>query len=482
MRYTVAILFALVVVCPTLAASPDKARPNIIFILTDDQAAWALGASGHPDAKTPALDRLARQGVRLTNCFTVTPVCSASRAAIVTGRYPSEVGITDYLDAKRQPHLGLDPAVPTWPRLLSEHGYATALIGKWHVGPDDEHHPTRCGYDYFAGFRVGGMTSVDPTVEIDGKDRVIKGWTPDILTDLAIDYVKTHRDGPFAMSLHFWAPHANIVQRTPDGDRTWLPLSDADWSPFESITPALPEPDYPKLDTPRAQRMTREYLASVASVDRNVNRLLQSLDAMKLADNTIVIFTADHGFNLGHHGIWHKGNGRWLLTDNRGPRPNLWDYSLRVPCIIRWPGMIKPGATADRTVTFLDWYRTLAAAAGIDVPADSPVRGRNALPVLLGRPVKQWNDTFYTQYRMWDWNQTGADLHAIRTPQWKLVRDLKHDGLEELYHLAADPDEKFNLIHSPDPSVRSALRRLDAELARRLDEVSIVPPKPLAHE
>ncbi|MHC4622192.1 MAG: sulfatase-like hydrolase/transferase [Planctomycetota bacterium] len=319
--------------------SGDKSRrkrPNIIFVMTDDQGPWAFGAAPDTNARTPSIDRLRREGARLTNYFVTTPVCSPSRAGLMTSRYATEVDVPDFLRGSST--LGLSRKFPTWPRLLNEAGYATALVGKWHLGREDEFYPTNYGYEEFTGFRVGGEISRNPRVEVDGKVKQLEGYTPDILTDFAVDFIKRNKSGPFLLSLHFWAPHANTANRTPDGDRTWLPLSDADWSQFKNADQVLPEPDYLKLDVPRAKRMMREYLASVASVDRNLGRLLALLDELGLTDNTVVVFTSDNGYNLAHNGIWHKGNGRWLLTDNRGPRPNLYDNSLKVPAIVRWAG------------------------------------------------------------------------------------------------------------------------------------------------
>ena len=461
---------ALIAVAPPLAAGEPE-RPNIIFVLTDDQAPWALGAAGHPDARTPNLDRLCREGVRLTNCFVATPVCSASRAAIMTSRYPTEVGVTDYLSPERQPDLGLDPSWPTWPRVLANAGYATGLVGKWHLGHADRYHPTRYGYAEFTGFRVGGETSKDPRVECAGKQRTIKGWTPDILTDFALDFVRRHQATRFCLSLHFWAPHANTRQHTPTGDRTWLPLSETDFGPFRNLDPVVPNPDYPNLDIPRVKRMTREYLGSVASVDRNVGRLLGLLDELRLTKRTVIIFTADHGYNLGHHGIWHKGNGRWILTNNRGSRPNLWDNSLRTPTIVRWPTVITPSAVVTKTVTFLDWFPTIVAMAGVEVPADTVLCGRNILPVLRGERV-DWSDDLFAQYRMWQWNQTGADLRTYRTTTWKLVRDFRHTGKDELYDLVNDAQEQRNLIDSPDPRALAAERELTARLSAAMRRIN----------
>ena len=449
-------------------------KPNIIFIMTDDQGPWAFGAAPDPNARTPNIDHLVAQGARLKNYFVTTPVCSPSRAALITSRYATEVGIPDYLRGKAQPPWSAT-RFTLWPRILADAGYQTALIGKWHLGDQDEYHPTNFGYSEFAGFRVGGETSKDPAVEIDGKVRQVKGYTPDILTDLAIDFVRRNNDQPFLLSLHFWAPHANTKDFTPDGDRTWLPLSDADWNRFKDTNPVIPDPNYPKLDIPRLKRMTREYLASIAAVDRNLGRLLAVVDSLKRADNTVIIFTSDNGYNMGHNGIWHKGNGRWILADNRGHRPNLYDNSLKVPAIIRWPAAIKPNTIIDRTVTNLDWFPTILAMANVAPPKDANLRGRDFLPLLKGRNTT-WDDDLFAQYKMWSWHQNGADLRCYRTPRYKLVRDFKHDNSDELYDLLADPAETRNLIDSPDPALQKIRRRLNDKLLkemRRIDDPAL---------
>jgi uncharacterized sulfatase len=453
-----------------LSGKSVEGRPNIIFIMTDDQGPWAFGEAPNLNARTPNMDGLRREGVRLTNYFVTTPVCSPSRAGLMTSRYSTEVSIPDFISG-RQPKIGLDARFATWPRLLADAGYATALIGKWHLGKQDEHHPTRYGYDEFTGFRVGGRISKNPTVEVDGKEKLIEGYTPDILTDFAIDFITSHRQEPFLLSLHFWAPHANTENRTPDGDRTWLPLSDADWGRFKNSDPTLPHADYPKLDIPRAKRMMREYLASVASVDRNLGRLLSLLDKLKINRNTIVIFTSDNGYNMAHNGIWHKGNGRWILTDNRGHRPNLYDNSLKVPAIVRWPGRIRPGTTVRQTVTNLDWFPTILAMTGVKLPQDITIRGRNALPLLEGKTIR-WDNNLFAQYSMWDWHQTGADLRCYRTARWKLVRDFKHKDKDELYDLASDPTETNNLIGSADYIILARRQWLNTKLLKMMRRIN----------
>ena len=148
------------------------------------------------------------------------------------------------------------------------------------------------------------------------------------------------------MSLHYRAPHAR-----------WLPVRDEDWAPFDELDPKLPHPDYPDLNVEKVKRMTREYLASTAGVDRNVGKIMEELELLKLADNTIVIFSSDHGYNMGHNGIWHKGNGHWVVnnpppaTPNipRGQRPNMYDHSIRVPTAVRWPSVVKPNTVINET-------------------------------------------------------------------------------------------------------------------------------------
>ena len=447
-----------------------KSRPNIIFIMTDDQGPWAFGAAPNPNARTPNLDRLRAEGVRLTNYFVTTPVCSPSRAGLMTSRYSTEVSIPDFISS-RQKEVGLDVKFATWPRLLTDAGYATALIGKWHLGKQDQYYPTHYGYDEFTGFRVGGFTSKNPAVEVNGKTNVIDGYTPDILTNFAIDFIRSKKESPFLVSLHFWAPHANTKNRTPDGDRTWLPLSDADWGRFKDSDPVLPHPDYPKLDIPRAKRMMREYLASVASVDRNLGRLLATLDELEISQNTVVIFTSDNGYNMAHNGIWHKGNGRWILTDNRGHRPNLYDNSLKVPAIVHWPGRIRPATTIDQTVTNLDWFPTILAMAGVRMPKNVTIRGRSVLPLLEGKAI-HWNNDLFAQYSMWDWHQTGADLRCYRTARWKLVRDFKHKDKDELYDLANDPAETNNLIDSADYAILAHRQFLNTKLLKMMRRIN----------
>jgi uncharacterized sulfatase len=414
--------------------------PNIIFLFTDDQAAWAVGANDS-QAKTPHMDRLFKEGAHLENAFTVTPVCSPSRASLMTSRYGTELGITDWIHPRREPNLGLSLNHLTFPELLNAHGYFTGLVGKWHLGRTDEYHPTKMGFDYFMGHRDGGWAPVDPVLENEGQQQKFKGLTADVLGEHAIKFVRKHREERFFLAWHTRAPHAR-----------WLPVSDEDWAPYEGFDPQLPHPDYPDLNVPRAKRMTREYLASVRSVDRNLGELLTVLEELKLTQNTVILFSSDHGYNMGHNGIWHKGNGHWLLADAppasqnipKGQRPNMYDTSIKVPTAVWWPARIKKGIRISETVSNLDWYPTILDIAGIAQPKNTVIRGRSFLPLLLGDSVPNWDNDLYAEYSTK--HQSHTHMRMYRTPEWKLVRDFMNPDRDELFDLVNDPMETTNLL------------------------------------
>ena len=452
-------------------------RPNILFILTDDQAPWALGLAGHPHASTPHLDALFRSGAYLVNSFTVTPVCSPSRASLICSRYGSEVGITDWIKPGEESALGLNPKLSTWPRLLQQSGYRTALIGKWHLGTEDRFHPTLLGYTNFMGLRGGGTSPANPKLEVDGVERPVRGLTTDILTDEAIRWLRLHQanDGPFALSLHYRAPHS-----------AWLPVRESDWEPFDTLDPQIPKPDYPNLDTQRVKKMTREYLASVKGVDRNVGRLLEELKLQGYEKDTIVIFSSDHGYNMGHNGIWHKGNGHWVLTEPpaatsnipRGQRPNMYDNSLRVPTCVRWPGVIPAGTVIHETISNLDWFPTIVELAGSRIPKGTIVRGHSLVPVLRGE-AKSWDNDFYAEYSTK--HQSHTHMRMYRTAEWKLIRDFLNSGRDELYDLRHDPAEQHNLIDSTDPEVPKVIANLHARILEQMRAIND-PVLPLAEQ
>lgn len=468
------ILLGLSFVAASLHAGDDP--PHVVFLMTDDQAPWAIGSwDGPTHASTPHLDALFAEGARFTNSFVVTPVCSPSRASTATSRYGSELGITDWIHPVHEPELGLDPDVTTWFEELQEAGYHTGLIGKWHLGTTDAHHPTRTGFDVFMGHRAGGWKTKDPTLEKDGEDRRFDGLTTDILTDEAIAFLEARPDDrPFLLCLHFRAPHT-----------AWLPVADEDWAPFADLDPTLPHPDFPGLDVARAKRVTREYLASVRGVDRNVGRLLAALERLGLRDDTVVIFTSDHGYNMGHNGVLHKGNGHWLLTKDalpegtenvpRGQRPNMFDTSLRVPTAIVWPGVTTPGTVIDATVTNLDWYPTLVRIGDASMlPPWETIRGRDLAPLLTGDEPEGWNHDLFAQFTTHHRSTTA--MRAYRTPDLKLVRDLLNPERDEAFDLRRDPEETTNVIADP------AYAERIADLHARLRDAMAAIDDPLVDE
>jgi uncharacterized sulfatase len=451
---------------PSQQKPGGQARPNIVFILTDDLSPTALGFTGNRQLPTPHIDRIAQEGAILAGAFVTTPVCSPSRAGLVASRYSAELGILDWINPKEEPEHGLDTRLVTWMELLQKAGYRTGLFGKWHLGTADRFHPTRRGYDEFAGFRDGGRPPREAVLEIGGREVKTTGFIVDVVTDHALEFLRRHASRPFLLSLHYREPHAQ-----------WLPTRQEDWLPFKDLNVALPEPAFPDLDVPKVERMTREYYASVASVERNVGRVLHELDRLGLAANTIVVFTSDHGYHTGHHGLWFKGNAQWQTTspppqqwENIPPRlrPNLYDQALRVPAAVRWPAAIKPGTIVTQTLTNLDWYSTLLAMAGIDVPTDVVVRGRNAWPLLQGEPLA-WDNDLYCEYSM----RHGAttDMRAWRTPEWKLVLDFANAGRGELYDLKRDPHETTNLFASTDPAAERARTQLEGKIRARMEQL-----------
>lgn len=443
---------------PTTQAQSKAKRPNILFIQTDDQAAWALGASGNKDAYTPNLDRFFREGAYLKNAFVVTPVCSPSRASLMTSRYGTEVGITDWINPTVEPELGLSSKVMIWPKLLAQSGYYTGLIGKWHLGTQDHFHPSQFGFNYFMGFREGGIATKDPKLEVGGQSKQTQGFTVDVVTDDAVSFLRTHQKESFFLMLNYREPHT-----------AYLPVRDEDWAKVKDLDPKVA--DYPDLDVARAKKNMREYLASVAAIDRNIGRVLATIDELKLREDTIVVFTSDHGYNIGQHGIWHKGNGHYILNANKNvpngdksiQRPNVFDTSLRTPTAIRWPRRIKAGTELTQTINNLDWFPTMLALAGVQIPKGLLIRGHDFSPLLAGKPAK-WDNDLYVE-----WSQhhyTTAHLRMYRTPEWKLVRDFLNAGKDELYNLKADPDELKNLIN--DPATKAIRQQLEAKLLAKM--------------
>ncbi len=444
-----ALALALLLTGSTRATQQGVAsRFNLISIVTDDQAAWSIGAYGNRESRTPNMDRLAREGVRFTNAFVTTPVCSPSRAGFMTGRYGTELGITDYLSPEEGvAGRGLPANAATWPQILQRAGWRTGLFGKWHLGTRAEFDPRRRGFDEFLGAPEGSFAPMNPTLVVDGAPKQLQGPASDLVMDAALRFVEANRARPFAALIHFREPH------TPYG-----PMPEEDAALFRNLDPTIPQSR--GLDVAQVKQFYREYYAAVHAVDRNLGRLLAKLEEWGLAQNTIVVFQSDHGYNIGQHGVHSKGNAFWIAGGLRGPtRPNMWDTSLRIPLLIRWPGVVPPGSLQSAVVTQLDMFASIPGMLGVKLPAGVRHRGADFSPLLRGE-ARPWRDALFGQY---DLHHVGlAHMRMIRTADWKLVRHYRADGLDELYDLKNDPDENRNLYGA---AARGAVRD---DLQRRL--------------
>jgi uncharacterized sulfatase len=442
---------------PVVARAGPPKRLNIISIVTDDQGRWAVGAYGNREVKTPNMDRLAREGARFLRAFVATPVCSPSRASMLTGRYGTQLKITDWIaPVEGERGVGLPLDAMTWVEVLQRHGYVTALVGKWHLGSQLAFHPTRRGFTHFFGFLGGGNTPMDPTLEVNGKPKKFKGSLPDILTDNALEFVKKNRDRPFALCLHFRAPHL------PYG-----PVPPEDSAPFKDLDPTIPK--FPGLDVKQVKNWTREYYASIHSVDRNIGRLLALLDELGLAENTIIIFTSDHGYMIGHHGLHTKGNAHWIIGGLRGPqRPNMFDDSLRVPLIVRWPGVVRPGTEVREMVSNIDTFASVLGMLKVPMPPGYRQEGKDFSPLLHGEKVA-WRDAVFGQY---DLHNSGlAYMRSVRTERYHLVRFHYANFLDELYDLEQDPGELRNVYgNAKYREVREQLQQRLTEWQRAIDD------------
>lgn len=428
--------------------------PHIIFIYTDDHGVWATGAYGSKDALTPNLDRIGREGALFERAFATTPVCSPSRAGLLTSQYSFRTGITDFIQFVREPELGLSSQFVTWPQLLRQRGYQTALFGKWHLGLRPESSPTQFGYDTVSVFASvpGGSTKMDPMMVIGGVQKQVSGFGGDIITDGAIDFLKENaRQHPVLISLHLREPHVPYEPVPEIDDQAYRDRK------LEEI------PDHPELDPVWAENTLRSYYKSVASIDRNVGRLLDAIDRLGLSENTVVIYTSDHGYMIGHNGVYGKGTATVAGADIRSAtrRPNLFDNAIRVPLLIRWPAAISAGTRIEEMVTNLDFFPTLLAIADARslLPDDYPFYGHDFTPLLRGENIP-WRTVIFGDYDMYHYVQDS--MRMIRTEDWKLILHTHLQFGPELYDLRNDPGETINLANSAEhfETYRDLRRRL----------------------
>lgn len=464
-----------------LVGCADRAtkRPNVLLIYTDDHAQWAMGAYGNKDVYTPNMDRLTAGGMRFTQGFT-KPVCSPSRAMLMSGQYSHRLGIPDYIPFGNPIHIdnGLPPGTPTIASILKKAGYTTGLLGKWHLGYGEKYFPQKYGFDSAEGYRylAPGKQFDNPgrlpylingeEDESFGKSSSISADCTSILADKAISFIQSNQEKPFFLYLSFYRPHL-----------AWQPVPEEDFAHYKDKLIEVPDPpDDSTVSKEKLLEWTRLYYANITCADRNMGRVFDALDELGLADETIVIFIGDNGFMVGQHGLLGKGNARILdvnerggISREKGTRANMFDDSVLVPFIVRWPGVVKAGTTSDALVSTIDILPTVARIAGIEVP--EKVDGRSLLPLLQGEPNVTWRDAYMDTYDMIYLGDNGEKPHMrmIRTDQWKMVLYQDENGhpldggsRHELFDLKDDPGEKNNLYS------KSSATAVQQELEQRL--------------
>ncbi len=420
-----------------LAAAPlaftkaaQQKRPNLIVFMTDDHGAWANGSYGCSEMFTPNIDRLSREGAQFTKAFAATPVCSPSRMTYMTGKMPSQHGVQDWLRGPDSFGHNTKPWLrghTSYAKLLAEAGYRTGMVGKWHMGEDAK---AQEGFDYWATVPGGGGPYKDVSFVKNGEEVKAPGFKEDFIGDCALEFLQQKSAEPFFLLVPFYAPHTPFSYQ-PDGDRAHYADSAFRCFPRD---PRHPWQNSGLRNHHLETESMRSYSALITGADRNVGRVLSYLDQAKLGGDTTVVFTADQGWNAGHHGVWGKGNGTWPF--------NMYEESIRVPMVWRHPGRIRPGLSRTESVSSYDFFPTILEWAGVSAPADKARPGRSYAPLLRGdRP--NWNDRLFFEYSF---------VRAMRTPERKLIQRTQ-EWPSEFYDLKADPGEKTNLI---DEASRSA--------------------------
>ncbi len=438
-------LFLLLLVGPFLHAARP---PNFLFVYTDDQRWDAMGVvqreqgerGRFPWFKTPAMDRVAAEGVRFRNAFVVNSLCAPSRAAFMTGRYNHLNGIVNN-------HTPFPADSVTHATALRSVGYTTAYIGKWHMGNQSGKRPT---FDYSASF-VGQGRYVDCPFEINGQPTPSKGWVDDVSTDYAIAFMEQHRDRPFSITLGFKACHGpfdppeRAKDRFADAKARAVPNLNvrAIYRAPNDTTPAAGKGT--ALVTANGEtKINLGYFRCISAADDNLGRLLDTLDRLGLADDTVVVFTSDNGYYHGEHGL--------------GDKRSAYDESLRIPLLVRYPRLIAKGTLRDDLVLNIDVAPTFADLGGAAVPPS--MQGRSWRPLFSGKAA-DWRQSFLAEYFLEANYPTTPTVVAVRTQTAKLIKYPGHDEWTELFDLARDPYETKNLVR--DPAHQALLTRMSAE-------------------
>ncbi len=484
-RRSIVTALTLLIACSTLRDAPEvrSSPPNILFVFTDDHASHAISAYGSVINTTPNIDRLAREGMLFQNCFVGNSICAPARATILTGKHSHLNGVIDN-------GVRFDGEQMTFPKLLQAAGYQTAMIGKWHLKTD----PT--GFDHWEVLNGQGPY-YNPKMRSAAGQREHVGYTTDVITDLALEWLETGRDEekPFLLMYQHKAPHrewapgpehldlydgetlpepadlfddyAGRGSAAPQQEMTiehHLSQRDLKFKPPGNLTDeqlAAWEAAYgPKnADFEKAalegadlvrwkyQRYIKDYLRCIASVDDNLGRVLEYLDETGLADDTIVVYSSDQGFYLGDHGWYDK---RWMYEE-----------SFRTPLIVRWPGVTEPGSVDEHLVQNIDFAETFLDAAGVDAPGE--MQGESLVPLLRGDEPEAWRDSLYYHYHEFPAVHMVNRHYGVRTERYKLMRFYQLDEWE-MYDLRQDPDELRSVYD--DPAYAEVASELKQELNR----------------
>jgi N-acetylglucosamine-6-sulfatase len=466
-------LFAVLIAAASVIACADSARrapdtasppPNVVFVVVDDMRWDDFAAAGHPFIETPNMDRLAREGVRFLNAFATTPLCSPSRASLLTGQYARSHGIVD--NTARPSH-----DLPVFPIDLQRAGYATGFFGKWHMGNDASPRP---GFSRWVAL-PGQGEAVDPHVNVDGRPQQLKGYVTDVLTDHVDQFIRDASAAakPFLVYLAHKAIHPNVMQRDdgsvvtlsdqPGGfvaaerhrgryaGRTMRRRPNAFRVPAEK--PALMRTigNLPPLgrETATTDEEIRGRLEMLLAVDDSLGRILAALEQSSALDNTVVVFTSDHGYFYGEHGLNEE-------------RRLAYEETIRIPLLIRYPPRIKAGSVASELVLTIDLAPTMLSLAGVTPPAT--MEGRSLVPLLTGE-ARDWRTSFLVEY----YSDTvfprvlNMGYSAVRTDRYKYIEYRELQNMNELYDLQADPYEERNIIGSP--AAAPILESMRTELA-----------------
>lgn len=435
----------------------NAAKPNIVFILTDNQGAWQLGCYGNPDFKTPHIDRMASEGVRFTQAYANNAVCSPTRATYLTGLTPSQHGVHRYLSAGR---LQIGPQAKytleeftTLPEVLHREGYVCGLSGKWHLG--DNHNPPD-GFSFWVTKKHGHSKGFlnQPVIE-GGKTNIIAKHQTEYWTDRGIEFIESNKTKPFFLYLAYNGPYTlsgAMREKVPS------PWSD----PYvDNPLPSFPRPKkiHPwqrnQHDLIGDIEAGRNLAGQVTAVDAGVGRILDTLKRLKLDDNTLVIYAADQGAVAGHAGFWGMGDHTRPLHGRDG--------TMHIPMIFRWPNKIPANRTDDHLVTNYDFMPSVLSLLGLPMP-DKPLRspGRDFPPTLTGNNLDRWQDEVFYEFE---------NVRSIRTRHWKYVERLGEAPPFELFDLNRDPDELTNVVKAAEhTALRAGLqRRLHAWFFRHTD-------------